>query len=272
MRESEYESSPAAIAPAVPAVAAAVAALLVLVAVASPCAAQTPGGSWSAARYELTVLDDDSDAWHHAAVEVGARRTRLTPIARVSFASRFGAESLQLEGDLYPTWPGVGYAYLSAGWSAAAPFPDLRLAAEIFASLPRAFEVSAGVTYLEFDDDGIPILVGSASKYFGRYWLSVRPSWLPQDDAFALAGIGRRYMGHPDEHVTLRLVRGTTPETLETVADLDRLESLTVRLDAQLRVAERWLLLPLAGLTSEELPNGRGRMRTSFGVGVMYVF
>lgn len=238
-----------------------------------PAAAQTPDQEWASTRYELTLLDDGSDAWQLAAVEVGSRRARLTPIARLSYASRFGGESYQVEGDLYPAWPGTGYAYLSAGWSPGAPFPDLRLAAEGFAVLPRGFEISAGLAHLAFGETDIPILVGSLSKYVGRYWLSLRPYWLPQDDQLSMAAIGRRYLSEEaDEFVTLRLLYGTAPETLETAADVQRLESLNLHADARLRIARRWLVLPLAAVTSEELPNRRGRLRTSLGIGAMYVF
>lgn len=251
---------------------AACAALLGLAAAASPGGAQATGQEWSAARYDVTLLDDGSDAWHHASLEVGARRARLTPIARAAYASRFGQESFQLEGDLYPTWPGVGYAYLSAAWSPGAPFPDLRLAVEAFAGLPRGFEASAGIVHLDFDGERIPIVLGSVSKYFGSYSLSVRPYWLPRDSEVAVAGVLRRYLTAADEHMTLRLVRGSAPETLATAADADRLESLTIRFDAQLRVTDRWLLLPAAELNSEDLPSGSARLRTTIGIGAMYVF
>ena len=239
---------------------------------AAPAAAQQGDHEWAAARYEATLFDDGSDAWHYASLEVGARRARLTPIARVNVASRNGGEGIQLEADLYPAWPGLGYAYLSGAWSASAPFPELRAAGEMFVSLPSAWETSAGAIYMDFDDDDVTIAVGSISKYAGNYWLSVRPSWAFEPEEFAIALVARRYLRTAGEFVTVRGLFGTTPETIETEEDAARTASFGVLADAQLEVSDSWLVLPLAGLATEELAGGEHRLRASLGVGAMLRF
>lgn len=238
-----------------------------------PAGAQTRDHEWTAARYELTLLDDGSDAWHAGSLEVGARRVRLSAVGRVNHASRFGRAALQVEGEAYPAWPGIGYAYLALGWSPnGLPFPELRGAAEFFAVLPAAFEASVGYNHSEYEGGAVPIWASSVGKYAGNYWFSLRTYWLPEQKEISVALIGRRYFAAGDEFVTARLVRGTAPETLTSAADAVRVESFSVIADAQVRVARRWLVLPQGSLTSEELSGSRSRVRGALGVGVMYRF
>jgi YaiO family outer membrane protein len=241
-----------------------------VLACASAVSGQEPDHEWLAARYEASLFDDDSEAWHYASLEAGMRRSRLTPIVRVNGASRFGETGFQLETDLYPVWPGVGYAYLSGAYSPDAPFPEKRLAAELFVTLPAALEASAGVVYLDFPDDAL-LVVGSLSKYAGDYWLSARPSFTTGDADLGITLIARRYLRSSGEFVTLRLLGGRTAEEIAN-RGITRLETIGAQADAQLEIAPRLLLLPLAGVAREELPNGPQRMRYSLGLGAMVRF
>lgn len=238
---------------------------------AAPGGAQETAHEWVTARYEAALFDDATAAWHFGSLEAGARRARVTPIGRVNWASRFGADGYQLEGDLYPVWPGVGYAYLSAGYSEGAPFPDLRAAAEVFASLPAALEASAGLVYMDFDRDEAALVVASLSSYTGNYWLSVRPSWTTGAGELSVTLVARRYLATSAEFVSLRLLAGSTPEELARRGD-PGLETFGIQADAQLRLTPRWLLLPLAAAVREELAGGGDRLRFSLGAGVSYRF
>lgn len=249
-----------------------------LLASATPLRGQETYHEWVVTRYELwlfdrgqqTTLGDELDAWHYTSIEAGARRSGLTSVARLNWASRF-ADGFQLEADLYPSWPGVGYAYFSGGWSDGDVFPDIRLAGELFAALPAAFEASAGVVYMDFGDDDVAIVVGSLSKYTGNHWLSVRPSFTTGAGDLALTLIGRRYLRTPGEFVTLRLIGGTAAEEIVARGD-SRLETLGGQVDAQIELTRRFLVLPLAGMAREELPGGTARMRYSLGLGGMLRF
>ena len=226
---------------------------------------------WIAGRYESALFDDASDAWHFGALELGARRTRLAAVGRVNAASRFDTEGYQLEADLYPALPGVGYAYLSGAWSEGAPFPELRAAAEAFVALPAALEASAGVVYMDFGEDDVAIVVGSLSAYLRDYWLSARPSWTTGGGELALTLAARRYLRTADEFATLRLLAGSTPEEVATRGE-PGLETLGLQADAQLLVAPRVLLLPVLGVAREEQTGGDARLRFTLGAGVMYLF
>ena len=249
-----------------------------LVLLAGPAAGQEMHHEWAATRYELSffeteapALGDEIETWHHASVEAGARRARLTSIVRGNWATRFNDDGIQLEADLYPSWPGRGYAYFSGAWSDGGVFPDMRLAGELFASLPSALEASAGVVYMDFGGDDVTLAVGSLSKYTGNYWLSARPIWTTGEGDFALTLIGRRYLRTPGEFVTLRLLGGTTPEEVVTRGHTS-LETFGAQADAQLELTRRFLVLPLVAVAREELSTGDTRMRYSVGVGGMYRF
>ena len=246
--------------------------LALLLAVAAPAGAQQLHDGWAAVRYEYTSFDDDAEPWHYGSLEAGVRNARLTPIGRINRASRFGESGYQLEADLYPARAGLGYAYLSAAYSDGLPFPDLRLAGELFATLPDAFEASAGLIYMDFGGDDVSIVVGSVSKYTGDYWIALRPSWTSSGE---LAGslVARRYLRSAGEFVTVRLFAGSTPEDIATRGT--RLESLGVQADGQIEIDRRWLVLPLASIAREEIDgvaDTDARLRMSAGIGAMYRF
>lgn len=240
---------------------------------AAPAAAQETSDAWSAARYHAALFDDGTQAWHYGSIEAGVHRPRVTPIARVNWASRFGREAIQLEADLYPTWPGVGYAYLSAAWGMDLPFPGLRLAGEAYVSLPAAYEVSAGLIYMEFDAADAMVLVGSVGKYIGSYWISMRPSVETESGNLAVTLITRRYLDAADEFISLRLLAGSTPEEIERRSgSAAAIGTIGIQTDGQFEIAPRWQLLPLAGVISDERPTGDRRLRISLGLGAMYRF
>lgn len=238
---------------------------------AAPLAAQQPAHEWLAVRYEYTHVDD-TDPWQYGSLEAGARRATLTPIARVNWASRFDEQGYQLEADLYPAKAGLGYAYLSAAYSDDAPFPDLRLAGELFATLPRGYEASAGLIHLDFGGDDVSIVVASLARYVGSYWISLRPSYTTVGSDLAATLTARRYLGSDAEFVTVRVFAGSTPEEIETRGT--RLETFGLQADAQLDLAPRWSILPLASIAREEIGGdaGESRLRFSAGIGAMYRF
>ena len=238
-----------------------------------PLAAQAPGEyDWSTVRYEYTHLNDGGDPWHLAAFELGARRPTVTGISRLNYASRNGVDGYQLEADLYPIWPGVGYLYLSGAYGLDQPWPDVRLAGEAWLALPASFELSLGGTWLDFDALDVAILTGSLGYYIGDWWLNARPYWLPDQDEFSATALVRRYVDSADRWVSARVTRGTAPENLQTGADVTRLETLAVALDAQWPLSRDFLLSPLVSVLWEDLPNARERRRTSIGLGVTHRF
>jgi len=238
-----------------------------------PAAAQEPPDyHWLAARYEWTTFDDATSDWHHASAEYGRRTPVGTLIGRANWAERSGNAAPQVELDAYPVWPGFGYAYLSIGYATDLPFPDLRLAGELYVSLPRAWEASLGVVRFDFDDDDVNVIVGSLSHYVGNYWIALRPQWLPEGDDYSVTALARRYFSGPDDWITARLTYGTTSDEIVTQADIVRLRTLGASVQGRVPLGERWRILPEAGVFSEELPGDRERLRVSLGIGLLRRF
>ena len=119
--------------------------------------------------------DDTADWW---AADVEYRRTFGwgSLLGRVNWARRFGNTGFQYEVDAYPRLPHRTYLYLNIGFSSdPSLFPDLRYAAEAHHSFPKGWEASLGFRRLEFSSSNVTIVTGTAAKYYGNWWISLRP-------------------------------------------------------------------------------------------------
>lgn len=144
-----------------------------------------------------------------------ARRTNYgSIIGRVNYASRFESHGFQPEIDFYPSIADGWYGYLNAGYTSSSLFPEWRLGAELFKSLPRSFEASAGVRYLIFESGGVSIITGSLTKYYGNWMFTARPFFTPSDVGISrsITLLARRYFAGPGNYVTLRGGFGFSPE------------------------------------------------------------
>lgn len=103
-------------------------------------------------------------------------------IVRMNYADRFSEKGVQPEIELYPRIADGVYAYLNYGYSESFLFPDHRIGAEIFTKLPKSFEASAGIRYLDFTSTSVVLYTGSIGYYFKNYWISWRP-FISGDDA-----------------------------------------------------------------------------------------
>ncbi len=133
------------------------------------------------ADYSYQSFGGDIDAWQLAALTVGRRTADGSVFARVNYANRFGSSGEQLEVDAYPRLSKNMYAYLNLGYSASDIFPAWRSGAELFASLPEAWEASLGYRQLRFNGTPVTMITGAVGKYVGNYWFSLRPYVRPKD-------------------------------------------------------------------------------------------
>lgn len=144
-----------------------------------------------------------------------ARRTNYgSIIGRVNYASRFDSHGFQPEIDFYPSIADGWYGYLNTGYTSSSLFPEWRLGAELFKSLPRSFEVSAGVRHLIFESGGVSIITGSLTKYYGNWMFTARPFFTPSDVGISrsINLLARRYFSGAGNYVTLRGGFGFSPE------------------------------------------------------------
>jgi YaiO family outer membrane protein len=144
--------------------------------------------------------------------------SRRTPygsvIGRVNYQNRFSTDGLQAEIDFYPSIADGWYGYLNAGYSTSSIFPEFRGGAELHRRLPRSFEGSLGIRYLNFSGSQIFIYTGSLTKYYGNWLFAVRPFVTPSSIGFSRSFnfTARRYYAGPENYATLRGGFGFSPE------------------------------------------------------------
>ncbi|MDE3151771.1 MAG: YaiO family outer membrane beta-barrel protein, partial [Gemmatimonadota bacterium] len=153
-------------------------ALLTLLAAGAPLAAQDTAAHssgpaprrWVGIDAAYTSFSGGYDAWQFVSVSLANRSAWGTAIGRVNYANRYATGGLQVEGDLYPRLGPSTYLYLNLGYSGSSVFPQWRSGAELFQSLPDAWEASAGYRQLRFNGAPVTLLTGAVGKYAGNYW------------------------------------------------------------------------------------------------------
>lgn len=242
---------------------------IALAALALPCVAQQPsrevvrgteytavGASWNHETFRGTLSD-----WNLYSVELKRKNARGSIIGRVTHGDRFDRTGQQFEIDAYPKLaPGV-YAYLNAGYSDDPIFPNHRLGAQIYKSLPRSWEASLGLRWLDFESRDVTIWTGSVGKYRRNWYFSAQPYVSDKDTgtSASLHGIARRYFRTGDDYFGVRAGYGEVPEQdirLENPADL---VSWSARVEGKRRITPTWIINGSVGVRDEELRQGSSR-------------
>jgi len=133
--------------------------------------------------YDYDYFDKQfPDPWHLLSVSYGRQTNYLGRVsARLNLANRFGTNGSQFEIDAYPSLGKKMYAYLNAGYSDNAIFPNYRFGVSIYRNFPHAFEGEIGVRVLYFTKATI-LYVGSIGKYAGNFWFSLRPTFIASEN------------------------------------------------------------------------------------------
>ncbi len=259
----------------------ALAALLVLLVPAGGAAqeqaavqASVPRRSAVSVDYGYQEFTQDVRAWHSASVAVSRRAAAGTLIGRVNFADRFARSGVQAEADAYPRLGSRMYGYFNLGYSAATIFPRWRSGAELFAVLPRAYEVSVGLRQLRFDGVPVTLLTGSAAKYVGNYLFTVRP-YLRSRDGAASASMtfsARRYGSDADRFIGARIGFGSTPSDVLTADQLARTSSASAGLHGSQAVGADLLGTWSLGYERERLARDLTRKSATIGAGLKLLF
>jgi YaiO family outer membrane protein len=216
----------------------------------------------------------DIDPWQLASLSVGRRAALGSVIARANWADRFGSTGVQVEGDAYPSLGAGRYAYVNVGYSADGVFPAWRWGAELFTSLPRAWEASLGARQLRFDGVPVTLFTGSVGRYVGNYWISLRPYAREKEGALSASAsvTARRYFADADHYVGTRVGYGSTPSDRLAPEELARTSSFSAGVHGSTGVTRSMLLVWSLNHDVEEL--GRDRRRRSIGLstGLRVVF
>jgi YaiO family outer membrane protein len=167
------------------------------------------------ASYGIDFYDKVFDPMHYGLVQFGTKTRVGTVIGRMNYAHRFGSDGIQPEIDYYPgLWKGA-YAYLNYGFTTSSLFARHRVGAELYQMLPRSFEASLGLRYLNFGGaSDITIYTGSLGWYYKNYWFSLRPYITPDNGSFSrsLNFTARRYFADANNYIGFTLGAGFSPD------------------------------------------------------------
>jgi YaiO family outer membrane protein len=219
--------------------------------------------------YAADIFSGDYDPMHSGYVQLSRRTTLGSLFARWNLAKRFNTQGMQIETDLYPRLGDGVYAYLNYGFSESDLFPRHRGGAELYTKLPRSAEGSVGFRHLYFGPaSSVTIYTGSLGLYFGNYWISFRPYFIPSDAGVSKsASIAlRRYLGDAENFVSLRAGAGFSADerTIQSSSgflgkEVFYLKSQTVGIGWQQRFAGFWILVASFDVTNQELGYDPGR-------------
>jgi YaiO family outer membrane protein len=224
--------------------------------------------------YGYVHLSGGADPWQQVTGELSRRMRPGTLVGRVNLAERFGESGVQVEADAYPRISERVYGYVNAGYSEAEIFPEWRLGAELYGTVARGWEASAGFRRLEFTDESVTLYTGSVGRYQGSWYFSARPFVTPDDGETSVSGtvLARRYYGDGRSFATLVAGAGTAPTEAPIQFELQRAN--TLRLGAygtaalRRRLGLRWSL----GWEKEELTEATDRTRINAGIGAEVAF
>ncbi|HEY5511576.1 MAG TPA: YaiO family outer membrane beta-barrel protein [Prolixibacteraceae bacterium] len=226
----------------------------------------------------------DQDSWQFFSAALGRKTARFgTVILRYNNAERFSKVGHQLEIDAYPTLAKSVYLYFNTGISNATNFPISRLTLEPYFKLPKGFEFSAGIRYMNFDktrlvaidSNKVIIYTGTIGKYIGSYWISVRPYFISGNKAWSKSVnlTFRRYLDDADSYLSLVLGSGISPDVQQYAYDPNYfLKSNKITLEYRQKMAKHFFLDLAGGFAREEILAGVKHDKYSIDLGISYLF
>lgn len=227
--------------------------------------------------YSFTTFDEELAEWHEAAVHYRRAFSWGFLMPRVRWAERFRIDGAQAELDAYPFLGEGRYAYLNVGYSDDVIFPEWRLGAEVYTALPRAWEASGGVRWMDFRTVEVLLFTGSVAKYAGNWWIAARP-WLATGDGpegpegFTIEGLVRRYGAGTDDFWGFRGGWGEVATELRTAADLAARSSWALTFEGRKPLGEAWIGAWGIGVREESLEPAPDRTRFELRLGVERYF
>lgn len=142
------------------------------------------------------------------------RQTKYGSISpKLNVNRRFNEVGAQVEVDAYPRIIEGLYAYVNLGISNSFLFPDLRYGAELYQSLPKSFEISAGFRTLKYAST-TSIYTGSVGWYTGNSYWSLRPYFTPGETGTSTSATltYRKYRSDADNYLGVAIGMGFSPE------------------------------------------------------------
>lgn len=229
--------------------------------------------------YAADRFSDTYGPMNSAFLELSRRTSYGSLFARLNYANRFGTNGIQVETDIYPRLTDGIYAYLNYGYSTSDLYPRHRAGAELYTKLPSSLEGSVGLRHLYFSPvSSLTIYTASLGLYFGSYWISARPYFIPNDAGVTKSAslTLRRYLGSAENFVSLNVGAGFSADqrTIQSNAgfsgqEVFYLKSQTVGTGWQQSVSTYLLLVAMFDVTNQEISFDPGGYTTmySFSLG-----
>ncbi|HEX9825218.1 MAG TPA: YaiO family outer membrane beta-barrel protein [Flavobacteriaceae bacterium] len=142
------------------------------------------------------------------------RQTKYGSVqAKMNLSRRFGSTGTQFEVDVYPKIANGFYAYLNFGAANTFLYPDIRYGAELYKSLPKGFEISAGFRALRYSETTM-IYTGSLGWYTGNSYWAFRTYITPGDSGSSTSGTldYRKYRSDANNYFSIDFGIGFSPE------------------------------------------------------------
>lgn len=165
--------------------------------------------------YSADVFSRTFNPAHYLSAQLAREFSWGSAIVRMNYSNRFQSSGVQAEIDLYPRIANGVYAYLNYGYANSALFPDHRFGGEVYSKLPKSFEASAGMRYLNFGSGNtVAIYTGSVGWYVKNYWVSFRPYITPGNagSSFSSSLSLRRYFQDGDNYLGITGGFGFSPD------------------------------------------------------------
>jgi YaiO family outer membrane protein len=180
--------------------------------------------NWEAGVAESTIFySDKRSSWHETDVDISRNFTAGWVTATFSHANWFGEGSNLIDLQSYPRIRPGTYGFVDVAYSPDATlYAHHRFGGEIFQSLPKGFEASAGFRYMRFDSN-VWLYTASVGKWFGNYWVLGR-TFIDPDPVFGTSKSGqlsmRKYYDDADRFIGLRFGVGAAPFEVQSTNDL----------------------------------------------------
>lgn len=184
----------------------------------------------------LEIFDIVFDPMYQTNIEY-QRQTKYGKILpRITYAQRFNTRGTQFEVDGYPIISKMFHGYFNYGYSNSVIFPKHRAGVELYAELPKAFEVSLGARYVRFNEANASIFTGSFGMYRGNFYVAARPYVSARNDGqMGWAGnvMARKYGRDGNNFIGLRASYGFDAELNQFIVDGVLLSETQLFLESQ---------------------------------------
>jgi YaiO family outer membrane protein len=213
------------------------------------------GPTWETGISESTIFySDKRSSWHETAVDIAHNFTAGWVTATFSHASWFGEGSNLIDLQSYPRIRPGTYGFVDVAFSPDATlYAHRRLGGEIFQSLPRGFEASAGFRYMRFGDN-VMLYTASFGKWFGNYWILGR-TFIDPDPVFGTSKSFqlslRKYYADADHFIGLRFGEGASPFEVQSTNDLGVQRSASAAVESLWKFKNQFRLRTTASIARQ---------------------